>query len=247
MRLTCLPVGDSAVSVRFAQVISPEVNQMVTNMMQSLEAQQIKGIKEFVPCYASLMIYYDPLQISFQKIVEIIQNQEQSAYANTERQRLITIPCLYGGEYGPDLEGVARYHGLTPQEVIDLHSSVIYRVYMLGFSPGFPYLGGLPERLVTPRLETPRAATPAGSIGIAGEQTGIYSLSTPGGWRIIGHTPVPLFAPDKQEQPFLLRAGDLIRFLPVTEQEYKEVSQLILKRGISSFISKCPNGNVLTS
>lgn len=233
MILTCVPVGDSAVSVRLPQVISPEVNNFVTQLARNLTALKINGIMEFVPCYASLMIYYNPLQISYQQVVEIVHQQKLAVTTKQGKQRLITFPARYGGKYGPDLEGVAQFHGLTVQEVICLHSTAVYRVYMLGFSPGFPYLGGLPQQLATPRLETPRADTPAGSIGIAGEQTGIYSLSTPGGWRIIAHTPVALFDSDNPEAPFLLRAGDLIKFQPVTQAEYKEICCMINERRFS--------------
>jgi inhibitor of KinA len=228
-----MPVGDTAVSVQFEPEISQEVNRQVTDLASRLAEQNIKGIVEFVPTYAALMIYYDPLQISYQAIVEILHSLEQTEACRQETQRTVFFPALYGGEHGPDLEDVARYHQLTSEEVIYLHSSAEYRVYMLGFSPGFPYLGGLPQQICTPRLETPRRSIPAGSIGIAGAQTGVYSISSPGGWRIIAHTPVPLFQLSDEEQPFLLRAGDTVKFLPVSLADYQEICEQIKNKTYS--------------
>jgi len=142
--------------------------------------------------------------------------------------RLVTLPVLYGGERGPDLAFVAEQHQLRVDEVIELHSRPEYLVYMIGFAPGFPYLGGLPERLATPRLEKPRRSVPKGSVGIGGEQTGVYSVDSPGGWRLIGHTPVPLYDP-AGERPSLLQAGDRVRFRPVGEAEYAEISASVRK------------------
>ncbi|MBO8162829.1 MAG: 5-oxoprolinase subunit PxpB [Brevibacillus sp.] len=224
--MTCLPVGDMALTVVFEQKIAENINRRVVEMASRLAKRPVKGVVEIVPAYASLTIYYDPLIISYQEMVERLHELDHMSGEYEEKQRIVTFPALYGGEQGPDLNDVADHHGLTPQQVIDLHTSALYRVYMLGFSPGFPYLGGLPRQLSTPRLDTPRLHIPAGAIGIAGSQTGIYSIDSPGGWRIIAHTPVPLFRLD-EDPPFLLRVGDLVRFMPVTDEEYQEIVQQV--------------------
>ena len=144
---------------------------------------------------------------------------EESAGQETPHH-VVEIPVCYGGSYGEDLKDVAAHAGLTEEEVIKLHSSVDYNIYMLGFLPGFPYLGGLDPKLFTPRLDNPRTKIPEGSVGIGGEQTGIYPLESPGGWRLIGRTPLKLYDPDR-EQPFLYQAGDYIRFVPITAEEYE--------------------------
>lgn len=158
---------------------------------------------------------------SFQKVRNYIntlflQLKDQDLY----KERIVSIPVLYGGEVGPDLEYVAKHHGISPEEVIQIHSKNDYLVYMIGFAPGFPYLGGLDERIATPRKKTPRLQIAAGSVGIAGNQTGVYPLETPGGWQIIGRTPRKLFLPN-QSPPTLLQSGDTIRFVPITPEEYK--------------------------
>ena len=139
---------------------------------------------------------------------------------------MVEIPTLYGGEYGPDLDHVADHNGLTPEEVIQIHSSADYLVYMMGFTPGFPYLGGMSENIATPRLQTPRTAIPAGSVGIAEQQTGVYPIESPGGWQLIGRTPVQLFDPQR-DPPVVVEAGDFIRFAPITETTYYVVQQQV--------------------
>lgn len=223
------PAGDRCITIQFKQEISMDIHRRVMALARYLTDQKVKGIEEWVPAYTSLLIYYDPLFLSYHQLESIIHKaltsevvKEISAvHGDDHMQRIIEIPVLYGGELGPDLADVASLNGLTVEDVIRIHSSADYPVYMLGFTPGFPYLGGLDQRLHTPRLENPRPLVPAGSVGIAGQQTGIYSLSTPGGWRIIGHTPLPLFRPDDPHQPFLLRPGDLIRFRSVSREEYE--------------------------
>jgi len=210
-----LPAGDTALLVEFANDISEPVNRQVQALAHALAPARLPGLGEAIPAYRSLLVYYDPLQLSFTDV------QEQVA-ALAARSETITlpepvrkeIPVVYGGECGPDIEFVAQHNGLSVEQAIRLHASATYRVYMLGFSPGFAYLGGLPDALATPRLPTPRTRVPAGSVGIAGQQTGIYPLATPGGWRIIGRTPLRLFDP-AQDPPTLLQAGDLVRFVPL--------------------------------
>lgn len=223
MEFSCVPAGDKAVLVQFRQVISEEINRKVIALERALAEQKIPGVEECVPAYASMLIYYNPLKISYKELVEKITALKTMDLDPETPGTVHEIPVLYGGEAGMDLEAVASYHGLTTDEVIRIHSEPAYRVYMLGFAPGFPYLGGLDPRLHTPRLESPRLKIPAGSVGIAGQQTGIYPLSTPGGWRIIGHTPIPLFRPHHPERPVFISAGDSIRFIPVTEKEYHHI------------------------
>jgi KipI family sensor histidine kinase inhibitor len=210
-----LPAGDAALLVEFANEISEPVNRQVQALAHALAQAPLPGLGEAIPAYRSLLVYYDPQQLSFADV----QEQVAAVAARSEtiplpEPALKEIPVVYGGEFGPDIEFVAQHSGLSVEQVMRLHSSATYRVYMLGFSPGFAYLGGLPEALATPRLPTPRTRVPAGSVGIAGQQTGIYPLATPGGWRIIGRTPLRLFDP-AQEPPTLLQAGYLVRFVPI--------------------------------
>ena len=181
----------------------------------------MKGIVETVPTFRSLMVTYDPSEISFEQLKKELSgiSVEESAGQETPHH-VVEIPVCYGGSYGEDLKDVAAHAGLTEEEVIRLHSSVDYNIYMLGFLPGFPYLGGLDPKLFTPRLDNPRTKIPEGSVGIGGEQTGIYPLESPGGWRLIGRTPLKLYDPGR-EQPFLYQAGDYIRFVPITAEEYE--------------------------
>lgn len=226
MEFNCIPTGDRAILVQFEQEISEEINRKVIMLAQYLTKSVIKGIEEWVPAYASLMIYYDPFIISYDELVNIISNFDLNVASVEETSsRIQNIPVLYGGDLGPDLIDVAKYNGLTPDEVIQLHSAPLYHVYMIGFSPGFPYLGGLNTRLHTPRLETPRIRVREGSVGIAGGQTGIYTLPTPGGWKLIGHTPIPLFQPENVERPTLISAGDKIKFVPITIEEYEAIKR----------------------
>ena len=181
-----------------------------------------------MPTYRSLMVYYDPMTISAEQLqISIEQADQNPGNDKPADQRVVHIPTLYGGEYGPDLEFVAQHAGLTTEEVVSVHSGSDYLTYMMGFSPGFPYLGGLSNTLTTPRLETPRTEIPAGSVGIADSQTGVYPLASPGGWRLIGRTPFKLFDPGA-DPPSLLKAGDYVRFVPMaTEEEYLDVRQQV--------------------
>lgn len=226
MEFTFIPAGDRALLVQFKEVISEEINREVIFLSEQLQRMMIKGVEEWVPAYSSLLIYYNPLLIRYDDLVNKVKIICEKFEGNEERPSISTvheIPVLYGGLSGPDLDDVASFHQLSVEEVIRLHSSPLYHVYMIGFSPGFPYLGGLNPRIHTPRLATPRLQIKAGSVGIAGDQTGIYSLPTPGGWRIIGHTPIPLFQPKDEKRPTLISAGDKIKFVPVREEEYEAI------------------------
>lgn len=210
-----LPAGDAALLVEFANEISEPVNRQVQALAHALAQARLPGLGEAVPAYRSLLLPYDPLQLSFNDVQEQVAAVAARSEAITlPEPALKEIPVVYGGEFGPDVEFVAEQHGLSVEQVIRRHAGTTYRVYMLGFSPGFAYLGGLPADLATPRLPTPRTRVPAGSVGIAGQQTGIYPLATPGGWRLIGRTPRRLFDP-AQEPPTLLQAGDLVRFVAI--------------------------------
>jgi len=209
------PAGDSAALVRLGDRIDPLVNRRVHALSARIEGAGISGVIETVPAYASLLVYYDPLQLDYPAIASRLQEQlNQIADLRLLETRRVEILTRYGGDDGPDLAFVAEFHGLTEAQVIAWHSEVEYLVYFIGFLPGFAYLGGLPEILATPRLEKPRLQVPAGSVGIAGAQTGIYPCVSPGGWRLIGKTGADLFDPNRIP-PALLAPGDTVRFVPV--------------------------------
>lgn len=222
---TMHPVGDSALLAAFTQRIAPEIGAAVAALNARVLAANIPGVGETVPAFASLMITYDPLVTDYETVAAALQKLAEAPDADStaESGKLVTIPVCYGGEFGPDLPFVAQHAGLTEQEVIALHAGRDYRIYMLGFLPGFPYLGGLDERLFTPRLPTPRTAIPAGAVGIGGEQTGIYPIASPGGWQLIGRTPIKLFDPAAGTLPYA--AGDRIRFTPITRAEFDALAQ----------------------
>jgi len=218
------PAGDAALVIELGSRIDLQINRQVHRLARLLTQARLPGIGEAVPAYASLMVHYDPAILDYAaaaRWVEEHASRLDSAPASDPRR--VDLPTVYGGEYGPDLEFLAEYHHITVETAIRLHSSAVYTVYMMGFTPGFPYLGGLPEELATPRLESPRTRVPAGSVGIAGSQTGVYPIDSPGGWRIIGYTPLRLFAPQR-EPPTLLAAGDQVRFIPISPRELLDVS-----------------------
>ena len=219
-----VPEGDSAMLLVFGDRISPEINTKVTAAADSLRERRIPGVTDLIPAYCSLLVQYDPLTISCESLrAQLGEILQESRNECEQSRRLIRIPVCYGGEYGPDLEHIAKNAGLTPETVIRIHSSRDYRVYMLGFLPGFCYLGGLDERIHTPRLKTPRLRIPAGSVGIGGSQTGIYPMDSPGGWQLMGRTPVRAYDPNREE-PILFRAGDIIRFVPVDVESYRRIT-----------------------
>jgi inhibitor of KinA len=216
-----LVMGDRGLLLELGDEISFEVNEKVRRMALAIRAEAIHGIVETIPTYRSLLIIYNPLTLPLdelkRKLKRLEEGLQQTPFPNP---KLTRIPVLYGGLYGPDLEGVAKYHQISREEVVQLHCSKPYFIYMIGFMPGFPYMGELPEALVTPRLKTPRLTVPAGSVAIAQRQTGIYSMESPGGWQILGRTPVKMFDPEK-EPPALLQMGDLVQFYPITEREFE--------------------------
>lgn len=211
-----VPLGDSAAVVIFGDSIDLPTHQCVRAFSHSLSQHPISDTVEIVPAYSTVTVYYDALRWSFDEFaVELHQLVARLDPAAEETPRVVEIPVCYGGEFGPDLDFVASHNRLTPDEVVEIHSSALYLVYLIGFAPGFPYLGGLSARIATPRRLSPRLRIPAGSVGIAGTQTGIYPLATPGGWQLIGRTPFELFRPD-ETPPSLLRAGDQVRFRPIS-------------------------------
>ena len=214
-----VPVGDQAVSVMFEEKIDLKVNQKVQKLHRFLKEHKIQGIRESIPSYCSLLIFYDPLQISYKKVTSIVKKVKDDMHdIDHQNNRMIEIPVVYGGKYGEDLETVAVYAGMSQEEVIQIHTEPVYYVYQIGFLPGFPYLGGLDPRIHAPRLANPRLEIPAGSVGIGGEQTGIYPLASPGGWQLIGRTPLALYQKDR-EPPVLLQAGDRVKFVRIREED----------------------------
>jgi KipI family sensor histidine kinase inhibitor len=211
------PVGDSALLVRLGDRIDRLTNRKVHALAHRLALAGIPGLGECVPGYASLLVHYDPFVCQTQDLFMQVQGLVDQKDIDVEWQpRTIEIPVAYGGEYGPDLGFVAEHNHIRSEEVIRLHSQGAYVVYMMGFMPGFAYLGGLNPRIAAPRLATPRSRIPAGSVGIAGEQTGVYPLESPGGWRIIGQTFLNLFDP-RSGSPFLLAPGDSVHFIPLQD------------------------------
>ena len=217
--------GDSALNLEFAHAISPETSAMIRLAAENLTADPIEGITELVPTFCSLMVYYNPLAVTFDELSARLRGKLRDVgKADLSVRKIVQIPVCYGGEYGPDLANVAAHAGLNPQEVVNIHTAHDYLIDMLGFLPGFAYLGGLDERLHTPRLATPRTRIEPGSVGIGGAQTGIYPLASPGGWQIIGRTPLRPYDPDRTE-PILYAAGEYLRFAPITADEYAAIEQ----------------------
>ena len=211
--------GDSAVFVEFEECIDAEVNGRVVALAEAIDAERIGGVRDVVPTFRSVAIYFDPLRTDFDRLSERLERAAADARpAATTAREPIRIPVWYGGGFGPDLEEVARYAGMTEAEVIARHAAPVYRVFMLGFVPGFAYMGTVDPRIAAPRRATPRLRVPSGSVGIAGGQTGIYPSETPGGWQLIGRTLLKPFDPSRAV-PFLLKAGDAVKFLPGSETD----------------------------
>ncbi|WP_299093008.1 5-oxoprolinase subunit PxpB [uncultured Metabacillus sp.] len=226
---TIYPQGDKAVTVNFGDYIHIDIHRKVISFTKYIESHPFSGLLEVIPSFTSVTITYEPIMIEASATnnspFDIVSNILKSMLSELPETidhpaKTVTIPVCYGGDYGPDLQEVADYHQVTQQEIISIHSSQVYLVYMIGFAPGFPYLGGMSKEIATPRKATPRLKIPAGSVGIGGEQTGVYPIESPGGWQIIGRTPLQLFQQDAK-QPSLLQAGDLVRIQPITLQEFK--------------------------
>jgi inhibitor of KinA len=243
-----LPGGDRAFFIEFGDTIDPELNRRVRRLMLTIQEAKLPELVEMVPAYRSLLVYYDPRRISLEKLrakLEILA--EKTEAGELPEPKVTEIPTAYGDEYGRDLEFVAEYNGLSPEEVIRLHAGKVYLIYMLGFIPGFAYLGGVSPRIGTPRLPTPRVKIPAGSVGIAGNQTGIYPVESPGGWRLIGRTPIELFHPEK-EPPALLQMGNYVKFVQITAEAFNRIREEVV-RGIyrvkeTSFMRENDGGSI---
>ena len=223
------PMGDRCLIIEFGRHVDPEINRTARSVALDLLAHPIEGVVDIVPAFTTVAVHYRPEAVAdglpYQKMCQSI---ESILGGSTVRERAMTrvveVPVCYGGAFGEDLPAVAAACKLAPEQVIELHVASPHVVYMLGFAPGFPYIGGLDPRLAVPRRATPRARIPAGTVAIAREQTAIYSLETPGGWNMIGRTPLKLFDP-AADPPCLLQAGDEVRFVPLSEEQYRAIAE----------------------
>jgi inhibitor of KinA len=212
--------SDQSLLVYFGREITLQAHERVRKLLQLLETEPIPGIRNLHPAYCSILVKFDPLKLQHEALDAILTEYlHRLKEVSLPEPRQLEIPVCYGGEFGPDLDEVCAIHGLTPAQAIELHSSTNYLVYFLGFVPGFAYLGGLPELLVTPRLAAPRRVVQAGSVGIAGNQTGVYPVATPGGWRLVGRTPISMFGAGESGLS-LLAIGDRVRFVPISPERF---------------------------
>ncbi|MGM0752151.1 MAG: 5-oxoprolinase subunit PxpB [Bacillota bacterium] len=237
MNYSLRPLGDHAIVIQLGKSIQQETHEMVKAVTTFFENRTIDWLVELIPAFTTVTLYYDPIKIieshkPFQNTLpytivcsEIEQMLSKLTTLEQSDARIVDIPVCYGGEFGPDLEEVANHNHMSTEEVIEKHTNGDYLVYMIGFAPGFPYIGGMSPEIATPRRESPRLKIPAGSVGIAGEQTGVYPIETPGGWQLIGRTPLKLFKPNDDDSPSLLKAGDRIRFTPISLEEYKALEE----------------------
>ena len=224
-----MPAGDRRLVVEFGNVIDIQTNDRVQQLKKCLREAQIPGVLELQPTFRSLMIYYDPRKISYGDLEKRVRTFDSAATSEGHaRKRILKIPCCYGARFGPDLGEMEKYTGLDRDEIIAIHSSVDYRIYMMGFLPGFVYLGGLDPRIEMPRLSSPRIKIPAGAVGIGGNQTGVYPVASPGGWRMIGGTPVEFYDAGR-EKPILCQAGEYIRFVSISLDDYYDIRRMIVK------------------
>lgn len=214
------PASDQSLLVHFGRSIDLETNALIVKFLRLLRSEPIAGVRNLQPAYCSVLVDFDAVRLTHEGLQAILERYlEQVERVQLPDSREVEIPTCYDGEFGPDLGDIAEMHGMSIAEVTELHRSAVYVVYFLGFVPGFAYLGGLPEALATPRLSTPRRTTPAGSVGIADNQTGIYPFATPGGWRLIGRTPMAMFRPERENMS-LLNIGDRVRFKPISRHRF---------------------------
>jgi len=220
----CTPFGDKALRVEIGNVVDPEVNARVHALCEAIANSQLSGVSECVPTYRALLVIYDPAKVSYKALISKVKNLDETTRARVPKKKIrrAIIPVAYGGDFGPDITHVSQYHNLKDSDVTRIHSGHEYTVYMIGFIAGFPYMGKLANEIATPRLETPRIRVPEGSVGIAEDQTGIYPRQAPGGWQIIGRTPIKLFDPLWQP-PSLLQPNDTVRFKPISADEFWQI------------------------
>jgi inhibitor of KinA len=227
------PLGDCAVTVTLASSIDESAHRRIRSALRRIEAARPAWIVDLVPAFTSIAIHYDPVQVFLDARGEAFEGGTYGRVVSTLEQmlmdvqdapnaetRIVEIPVAYGGDFGPDLDDVARLHDMTPDEVVTIHAAGEYLVYMIGFMPGFAYLGGLDSRIATPRRRSPRTAVPARMVGIGGSQTGVYPLESPGGWNLIGRTPIAIFDASRAE-PTLFKAGDHVRFRPISHEQFR--------------------------
>jgi inhibitor of KinA len=225
-RVRFKPSSDQSLLVYFGHEITLQAHERVRRLLRLLELEPIAGVRNVHPAYCSLLVKFDALKLQHAELEAILRKYlERLEEVSLPEPRQVEIPVCYGGEYGPDLSDVAAMHGMTAAQAIEIHSSTSYLVYFLGFVPGFAYLGELPEALVTPRLAAPRRRVPAGSVGIAGSQTGVYPFATPGGWRLLGRTPMAMFRTDR-EALSLLSIGDRVRFTPISREQFAALERV---------------------
>jgi len=229
-----VPYGEFGLTIYFSNQISEVTTHKIQHFIHLLERERIYGLQDWIPTYTTITLYFDPYLLSY----EDLYNQIMIIYNNITtldpvKSRLFEVPVCYEERFAPDLLFISNYHKIEVSEIIKIHSDPVYRVAMIGFMPGFPYLSGMDRRIITPRKSAPSLKIEGGSVGIAGEQTGIYPFTSPGGWNIIGKTPLKLFDASRNE-PFLFRQGDQIRFKPISLDEYKQLERK-LKKGTLTF------------
>jgi inhibitor of KinA len=216
--------GDALLLVEFDARIAPEISRRAVALAEAIDAAQVPGVRDVVPAYSSVGVHVDPLRVDVSGLDAVISHEWDRAAGGAETPaRTVEIPVCYGGAFGPDLDEVAAFASISAEDVVATHTAGTYRVYMLGFLPGFAYLGGVDPRIAMPRRESPRTAVPVGSVGIAGVQTGVYPTECPGGWRLIGRTPMAMFDASRA-RPALLQPGDLVRFVPIAHDRWAAVA-----------------------
>lgn len=235
MNYTFTPLGDASIVIQLGETIDPNIPGKINAVISYLEKHPFPGMIEFIPAYTTLTIFYDPLTVESSQ--DHCETSEVSPYQlvskwmdriianlpviDEQQSSVIDIPVCYGGGYGPDMKVVAQHNGLTEEEVVAIHAGGDYLVYMIGFAPGFPYIGGMSDKIATPRRDSPRLKIPPRTVGIAGTQTGVYPIEAPGGWQLIGQTPLQLFQPH-EEVPSLLKPGNAVRFYPISKDEFRD-------------------------